>query len=46
MHIFMVTTFTLPVRAGTNMHQQHIKKLKSPGQQPGLFALMLFYETR
>ena len=38
----MVTTFTLPVKAGTNMHKQHIKKLKSPGQKPGLFALIGF----
>jgi hypothetical protein len=42
----MATTFTLPVRAGTDMHQQHIKKLKSPGQKPGLFALIAFYEKR
>jgi hypothetical protein len=41
----MVTTFTLTVRAGTNMHQQHIKKLKSPGQKPGLFALKVIYEN-
>ena len=34
----MVTTFTLTVRAGTNMHQQHIKKLKSPGPQGGTFC--------
>jgi hypothetical protein len=42
----MVTTFTLPVRAGTDMQTQHTEETeKSRPKKPGLFALTWNYEN-